>query len=150
MSSNCEQHYVDEPETINDEGFDEPIRATPLEELTYLASLIDNDVKRLYDMNSEQANNVSDALFFTIQSVASFNYSVISVMQQDTDHHLNRKYFADIWNNKFDTFNYFLKEYIPEEIRKNKLDAEDYYPDIELITKYVNIIKTRLYEWYEE
>ena len=150
MSSNCEQHYVDEPETINDESFDEPIRATPLEELTYLAPLLDNDVNRLAEINSEQANKVSDALFFTIQSVASFNHSVISVMKQDTDHHLNRKYFADIWKDRFDTFNCFLKEYIPEEIRKNKLDSEDYYPDIELITKYVNIIRTRLYKWYEE
>ena len=152
MSCNCEQQYVDEQvDYINDDVYDEPIRATPLEELTMLAPLIDADVrKRAKNTDGQQplTNSIAGILFYTFQSVASFNHSVVNVLEQDNDNNrLNRKYFADLWNDKFDEFDRFINDYIPEEIRKNKSQLNEYQYDIDLITNYVNTIKKRLNEW---
>ena len=157
MSSNCEQfnsesQYVDEPvENLSNDLYDEPIRATPLEELTYLSTLIDADVKKYFEANKPANNSIADILFYTIQSVSSFNHSVVSILKQDNaDNRINRKYFADLWADKFDEFDRFLTMYIPYEIRKNKSQLDYYQNDIDLIANYVNTIKNRLNDWYNE
>lgn len=152
MSCNCENQYVDEQvDYINDGNYDEPIRATPLEELTYLAPLIDADVRKYFEENKQANNSVTDILFYTIQSIASFNHSVVSILEQDNaNNHIDRGRFKHIWADKFDEFDRFVNSYIPYEIRKNKLQLDYYQNDINLITNYVNTIKRRLNDWYNE
>lgn len=152
MSCNCENQYVDEQvENFNNDNYDEPIRATPLEELTMLAPLIDADVRKYFEENKQANNSVTDILFYTIQIIASFNHSVVSILEQDNaNNHIDRGRFKHIWADKFDEFDRFINSYIPYEIRKNKLQLDYYQNDINLITNYVNTIKRRLNDWYNE
>ena len=152
MSCNCENQYVDEQvENFNNDNYDEHIRATPLEELTMLAPLIDADVRKYFEENKQANNSVTDILFYTIQIIASFNHSVVSILEQDNaNNHIDRGRFKHIWADKFDEFDRFINSYIPYEIRKNKLQLDYYQNDINLITNYVNTIKRRLNDWYNE
>ena len=125
------------------EEFDEPIRASPIDELQMLIEFIKKDFAPLQGI--KQPTKTDDMLFYVYQSMLSFIYSTVSIMKQDEQCHLDHDYFKKLWEENTDMFKRYVNTYIPQHM--SDMETQCVSKKLSKINRYIGGIQQAIDNW---